>query len=453
MRGPTKESNWLIPGRVLAGGYPASSDDAEMSAILRALLDAGVTTFVCLQAEVDSDGLSVCSAGVWATAGLRPYLPRVRALAEATSRPPPSFLHMHVADGHVGGDAETLCLADACCERLACGEVLYIHCWGGHGRTGTLAALLLGRLYGLPLAAALRHVQSYHDTRVNPAGARSPQTAVQRAQVRRLLSRATTPAAVAVASCYASASASAPSSPAAIRHQWAPIATASSGPHVAADDGPLLQFAGPPQAYHLAPHDHCPAPRSPPGGYAVVRPPPPGVTLLAPPPGGRGGPTALCGRSVQVASAAAAVGATGAKCASPAAAAVAAGAPIVWRPAGTGPLAQRAARSLSTLLQRTADQHAAQHTPDAHTKASSGSDGDDARCERDAGDGAMPPCMLRRHSDDSSACRAEPPGSSGSPFFHESMSGWSTPGGLATPLGSAQSSELAGGGGRHLSLH
>jgi hypothetical protein len=28
--------------------------------------------------------------------------------------------------------------------------VLYVHCHGGHGRTGTISALLLGRLYGLP---------------------------------------------------------------------------------------------------------------------------------------------------------------------------------------------------------------------------------------------------------------------------------------------------------------
>jgi hypothetical protein len=30
------------------------------------------------------------------------------------------------------------------------GEKMYIHCWGGHGRTGTLVATMLGRLYGLP---------------------------------------------------------------------------------------------------------------------------------------------------------------------------------------------------------------------------------------------------------------------------------------------------------------
>ena len=69
-------------------------------------------------------------------------------------------------------------------ERVLRGEKLYIHCWGGHGRTGTLVAVLLGRLYNLPYTTALRYTQAFHDARVYPQGVRSPQTPVQRAQVR-----------------------------------------------------------------------------------------------------------------------------------------------------------------------------------------------------------------------------------------------------------------------------
>jgi hypothetical protein len=49
--------------------------------------------------------------------------------------------------------------------------------------TGTLVAVMLSRLYGLSYTHALRHTQAYHDSRVYPQGVRSPQTAVQRAQV------------------------------------------------------------------------------------------------------------------------------------------------------------------------------------------------------------------------------------------------------------------------------
>jgi len=59
------------------------------------------------------------------------------------------------------------------------------------GRTGTLVAALLGRLYGLDFVDALHHTQIYHDSRIYPQGVRSPQTPVQRAQVRRLLAMPT----------------------------------------------------------------------------------------------------------------------------------------------------------------------------------------------------------------------------------------------------------------------
>ena len=65
-----------------------------------------------------------------------------------------------------------------CLPRRACHR-------GGHGRTGTLVAVMLGRLYDLPASTALRLTQAYHDTRVYPQGVRSPQTTVQRAQVSR----------------------------------------------------------------------------------------------------------------------------------------------------------------------------------------------------------------------------------------------------------------------------
>jgi hypothetical protein len=74
-------------------------------------------------------------------------------------------------------------LADDCIERVLRGERLYVHCWGGHGRTGTLISVMLGRLYNLPYTTAMRYCQAFHDSRVYPQGVRSPQTPVQRAQV------------------------------------------------------------------------------------------------------------------------------------------------------------------------------------------------------------------------------------------------------------------------------
>jgi len=49
--------------------------------------------------------------------------------------------------------------------RLAAGECVYVHCWGGRGRAGTVGACALAALYGLPADAALARVQAAFDTR------------------------------------------------------------------------------------------------------------------------------------------------------------------------------------------------------------------------------------------------------------------------------------------------
>lgn len=50
--GPTPESNWVIPGSLLVGAYPASQDDEETYELITSILKEGVTKFVCLQQEV-----------------------------------------------------------------------------------------------------------------------------------------------------------------------------------------------------------------------------------------------------------------------------------------------------------------------------------------------------------------------------------------------------------------
>ena len=63
---------------------------------------------------------------------------------------------------------------------------MYVHCWGGHGRTGTVVALLLAFLYNLGADRALHLTELFHSQRVNRRS-RSPQTRAQFDQVRRLV--------------------------------------------------------------------------------------------------------------------------------------------------------------------------------------------------------------------------------------------------------------------------
>lgn len=116
MRGPTPWSNWVIRGHVLAGAFPASVDDAETDRVLTVLLELGVTTFVCLQAEVD---ISV-PEHLWRSGqGLRPYVrdaQRLLSRARATrntrvKQHKLDFLHLAIVDGSVAPDTALTALA------------------------------------------------------------------------------------------------------------------------------------------------------------------------------------------------------------------------------------------------------------------------------------------------------------------------------------------------------
>ena len=227
-QGPTEESNWVLRPSLLVGAYPCSQHDPTTSEILTSILGLGVTTFVCLQEEYQHD----VTEEEWRSgAKLRPYIFDAIRLVDAL---PPTFfkggkisglefVHFPIRDCGIAHDNSVLQLARDLCARLLKGEVMYLvsahararrlaqlasisalfthspspappttslalqHCWGGHGRTGTVVSLMLGIMYGLPPLQAMRWVQFVHDLRLAPMGTPSPQTEAQRQQVIRIL--------------------------------------------------------------------------------------------------------------------------------------------------------------------------------------------------------------------------------------------------------------------------
>lgn len=195
----SRAANWLVPGRVLCGHYPGAcpsrpASDDEVRERLGEVRDAGVCTFVCLQDEVPAQDAYWPEGGVekrserapWATGNFQNY----RRLM-----PPPSsgdgggeearYVHHKLPDMSV---AETLNdldgIVSCCVGRIRSGANLYLHCWGGRGRTGLIAACVLGALYPeLDADAALDRVQAAYLLR-GMDDKRSPETEEQRSQVR-----------------------------------------------------------------------------------------------------------------------------------------------------------------------------------------------------------------------------------------------------------------------------
>lgn len=196
--GPTPESNWVIPGRLLVGAYPASQSDVETFELLISILKQGVTSFVCLQQEYRTHGVT---EAMWRGGhALRPYFEDVKLIVKnksmfkSLSEHPNivdlqslDFVHFPIRDCSISDDGAVLKLSQSLVGRLHRGERLYVHCWGGHGRTGTVVCIMLHLLYGMDAKSAMAYCQRVHDLRQCPVQVGSPQTETQREQVVRVI--------------------------------------------------------------------------------------------------------------------------------------------------------------------------------------------------------------------------------------------------------------------------
>ena len=100
-----------------------------------------------------------------------------------------TFVHFPIRDCGVTDDDRVLELARELVKDIAEGRVIYLHCWGGHGRTGTLVCIMLHLMYGLDPTEAMARCQLVHDLRQCPVVVGSPQTQTQRDQVARVITK------------------------------------------------------------------------------------------------------------------------------------------------------------------------------------------------------------------------------------------------------------------------
>ena len=161
---PLEQAYWVLPGRFLAGEYPRTTDAESSNARLNAMTAAGIDLFVDLTHPAD---------------GLLPYEDLLERVSGGTAR-------RHVApipDAGTPGSAEfTRAVLDVLDAALADGRGVYVHCWGGIGRTGTIVGCWLAR-HGRTGDEALTQLSALWAACPKSARCGSPETAAQRAYI------------------------------------------------------------------------------------------------------------------------------------------------------------------------------------------------------------------------------------------------------------------------------
>jgi len=133
---PIEDCYWIVPERFLAGEYPRVKSKLMSEQKIKALLSIGITCFIDLTETAD---------------GLEPYAQMVKKLSGGkvlTKRFPIRDVSIPYSHNQT---IEILDTIDTVIEQQ---KNVYLHCWGGVGRTGVIVGCWLAR-HGYKGEAAL----------------------------------------------------------------------------------------------------------------------------------------------------------------------------------------------------------------------------------------------------------------------------------------------------------
>jgi hypothetical protein len=166
---PTTRCYWVVPGRLLAGAYPGHHEPAKHQAHVESLWRAGIRTFVSLL-EPDERNNAGEPFADYATI-LYELAARSRERAECVAFP--------IRDVSIPSTATMRAVLDFIDHELVAGRPVYVHCFGGIGRTGTVVGCWLRRHELVSSGEVLKVMATLRRADRERASWRSPETEEQ----------------------------------------------------------------------------------------------------------------------------------------------------------------------------------------------------------------------------------------------------------------------------------
>ena len=168
MRAPTEESYWVVPGKLLAGPHPRAFHNVNSKSKFEKLAAAGITSFIDLTEEGE----------------LSPYDKWLKSKTQTQEKQ--KHQRFPIRDHDVPSSKEyAKRILDAIDADIEDGHTVYVHCFGGIGRTGTIIGCWLARHPDVAApGSALERLQKLWSQCSKSAYTHSPETLEQAEYVR-----------------------------------------------------------------------------------------------------------------------------------------------------------------------------------------------------------------------------------------------------------------------------
>jgi hypothetical protein len=140
---PFPRSYWVVPGKFLAGYYPGSRDSATARAKLQKLLKYGIRHLVNLMEGEENN---------FQGEKFVPYEEQLRSIANEMDIPI-ELVYMPIRDMEIPLVEGMVSILNEIDRAIEQNPAIYLHCWGGRGRTGTVVGCYLAR-HGMAVGEA-----------------------------------------------------------------------------------------------------------------------------------------------------------------------------------------------------------------------------------------------------------------------------------------------------------